>query len=126
MPKRDKREKDMKNAAKRQGVKQNRGTDAIVAGKVSLKERDEIRALFERKNGLIELVQSLSHGEGGMLANEAFYEKVVADLGKTTTRFQKWWDDKAKAYGWQGKPGWQWSINFDTCQVSMNKQSKRG
>jgi CXXX repeat modification system protein len=126
MPKQDKRKKNMKSPAKRQGAKQDRGADAIVVGKVSLKERDEIRALFERRSGLLELVQSLSKNGGGMLDNAVFYEKVVADLGKTTTRFQKWWDDKAKAYGWRGKPGWQWSIDFDTCQISMNKQNKRG
>ena len=125
MPKQDKRKKNLKGPAKRQGAKQDRGADAIVVGKVSLKERDEIRTLFERRSGLLELVQSLSQNGSGLLENAVFYEKVVADLGKTTTRFQKWWDDKAKAYGWQGKPGWQWSINFDTCQVSMNKRNKR-
>ena len=119
MPKQDERKKNLKGPAKRQGA------DAIVVGKVSLKERDEIRTLFERRSGLLELVQSLSQNGSGLLENAVFYEKVVADLGKTTTRFQKWWDDKAKAYGWQGKPGWQWSINFDTCQVSMNKRNER-
>jgi CXXX repeat modification system protein len=94
---------------------------SIVVGKVTARERDEIQALFERKNGLIELVQSLASNGSTMLDNEAFYEKVVADLGRTKTRFQKWWDDKAKAYGWQGKPGWQWSIDFNTCQISLNK-----
>ncbi len=97
---------------------------AVVVGKVSLKERDEIQALFERRNGLLELVQSLSQNGSGMLDNAAFYEKVVADLGKTTTRFKKWWDEKAKAYGWQGRPGWQWSIDFDSCQISLNKPNK--
>ena len=116
----------MKKPTKRGSGKRDIGANAIVVGKVSLKERDEIQALFERKNGLLELVQSLSQSGGGMLENSVFYEKVVADLGKTTTRFQKWWDDKAKAYGWEGKPGWQWSINFDTCQISLNKQNKRG
>jgi len=94
---------------------------SIVVGKVTSRERDEIQALFERKNGLVELVQSLAANGSPILDNEAFYEKVVADLGRTKTRFQKWWDDKAKAYGWQGKPGWQWSIDFNTCQISLNK-----
>ena len=123
MPKQDKKKRNVKSPAKRQDAKPDRGANAIVVGKVSLKERDEIQALFERKSGLLELVQSLSQNGSGMLENTVFYEKVVADLGKTTTRFQKWWDDKAKAYGWQGKPGWQWSINFDTCQISMNKRN---
>ena len=124
MPKQDKRKKNLKGPAKRQGVKQDRGANAIVVGKVSLKERDEIRTLFERRSGLLELVQSLAQNGSGLLDNTVFYEKVIADLGRTKTRFQKWWDDKAKAYGWQGKPGWQWSIDFDTCQISLNKQNK--
>jgi CXXX repeat modification system protein len=124
MPKQNKRGKIVKSPAKRQDAKQNRGADAIVVGKVGPKERDEIRALFERRNGLLELVQSLAQNGSGLLDNTVFYEKVIADLGRTKTRFQKWWDDKAKAYGWQGKPGWQWSIDFDTCQISLNKQNK--
>ncbi len=124
MLKQVKERKDVKSPAGRQGTGQNAGTQAVVVGKVSLREKDEIQALFERRNGLVELIQSLSQNGSGMLDNEIFYEKVVADLGKTKTRFQKWWDDKAKAYGWQGKPGWQWSIDFDTCQISLNKQNE--
>jgi len=93
----------------------------IVVGRVGPKERDEIQALFERRNGLVELVQSLAANRSELLENELFYEKVVADLGRTKTRFQTWWDDKAKAYGWQGKPGWQWSIDFNTCEISLNR-----
>ncbi len=96
---------------------------SLVVGKVSPRERDEVQALFERKNGLLELVQSLTGT--GMLDNKAFYEKVVADLGRTTTRSRKWWDDKAKAYGWPNKPGWHWSIDFDTCQISMSQNGEK-
>ena len=126
MPKRDKKENRMKKPAKRTGGKRDVGANAIVVGRVSLKEKDEILALFERKNGLLELVQSLSQSGSGMMENSVFYEKVVADLGKTTTRSQKWWDDKAKACGWQGKPGWSWSIDFNTCQISLQKKNNRG
>ena len=99
--------------------------ETVVVGKVSPKERDEMQALFERKNGLLELIQSLSANGSNMLDNNAFYEKVVADLGRTTTRSRKWWDDKAKAYRWPGKPGWQWRIDFETCQISMTRQQKQ-
>lgn len=114
----------MTSTAKRPGAKPSGGTGAIVVGKVGLKERDEIQALFERRSGLLELVQSLSQNGSGLLENDVFYEKVIADLGRTKIAFQKWWEDKAKAYGWQGKPGWQWSIDFNTCQISLNKQNK--
>jgi CXXX repeat modification system protein len=122
MPKKVKTKKIAKAPTK--NVDAPKAMSAVVVGKVSLKERDEIQALFERRNGLTELVQSLSANGSGMLDNAAFYEKVVADLGKTTSRFKKWWDDKAKAYGWQGRPGWQWSIDFDTCQISLNRPNQ--
>ncbi len=115
----------MNKPVKRVAAPKNAGAGVVAVGKVSLKERDEIQTLFERKNGLLELVQSLSHNGSAMLANDAFYEKVVADLGKTTTRFQKWWDDKAKIYGWEGKPGWSWSIDFNTCQISLQRKNSR-
>jgi CXXX repeat modification system protein len=92
----------------------------IVVGKVSARERDEMQAMFERRNGLIELVQSLAQNGGGILENTAFYEKVVADLGRTTTKSSQWWNEKSKAYGWPNKPGWQWSIDFETCQITMS------
>jgi len=91
----------------------------VPVGKVSPKERDEIRALFERRNGLVELVQSLAASGDGLLGNSAFYEKIVADLGRTTTRSRQWWDDKAKAYRWAGKPGCRWTIDFDSCQIFL-------
>lgn len=122
MPKKTIAKKPAKAPARRAALPQEAGP--VVVGKVSLKERDEIQALYERRSGLIELVQSLSSNGSGMLDNAAFYEKVVADLGKTTAHFKKWWEDKAKTYGWQGRPGWQWSIDFDTCQISLNKPSQ--
>jgi CXXX repeat modification system protein len=91
-----------------------------IVGRVTPKERDEIQALYERRNGLNELVISLQQTPA-MLANEAFYEKLVTDFGKTTTRFKKWWEDKAKAYGWETAPGGNWTINFDTCEILLNK-----
>jgi CXXX repeat modification system protein len=96
--------------------------DTVFVGKVSARERDEMQTLFERKNGLLELVQSLAQNGPGMLDNTAFYEKVVADLGRTTTRSRQWWEEKAKAYGWPSKPGWQWSIDFESCRITMTEK----
>jgi CXXX repeat modification system protein len=94
----------------------------VAVGKVSPRERDEVQVLFERRNGLVELVQSLAQNGSPLLDNSAFYEKVVADLGRTTTASRKWWEEKSKAYGWPNRPGWQWSIDFDTCQITMTKK----
>lgn len=56
-----------------------------VISKVTPEERDEIQKLFERKNGLNELARILTSD------NEDLYEKIVKDLGETTTKYQNWW-----------------------------------
>lgn len=84
-----------------------------VVGKVSPEERDEIQSLFERKNGLVELAKIVD-------ANSIeLYEKLVKDLGVTSTLFQKWWNEKAKTYGWERHPEGNWEINFQTCEITL-------
>jgi CXXX repeat modification system protein len=110
----------MKKAPARKPAGKPQTAAPRVVGRITPKERDEIQALYERRSGLKELIAALQQS-GAMLASDALYEKVVADLGKTSTRFQKWWDDKAKAYGWENVPGCHWSIDFDTCEISLSK-----
>ena len=84
----------------------------MVVGKVSEEERDTIKTLFERKNGLAELANILT-------PDNPLYDKLVMDMGETSTRFQKWWDDMGAKYGWESKPNGKWSINFETCEISL-------
>ena len=83
-----------------------------IVGRVSLEERDVIKKLFERKNGLFELARVLT-------PENELYDKLVADLGATSTQYQKWWDDMAAKYHWEASPNGKWSINFDTCEISL-------
>lgn len=101
-------EKQCKIAAEHKGV-----------GKVTYEERDEILTLFERKNGLLELIKSLAAEDDETLKNQHFYEKVVADLGRITTKYQQWWDDKGQEYQWENISGYNWSIDFETCQIYL-------
>lgn len=96
--------------------------DSRLVGKVTPKERDEILSLFERKNGLIELARSLAESDDEVLKNCYFYEKLVADMGKTAVNYQQWWDNRIKQYQWEDVCGYVWEINFDTCQVFLRKQ----
>ena len=84
-----------------------------VVGKVTPEERNEIQALFERKNGLTELAKIVSAD------NVELYEKLVKDMGETSTKFQQWWDGKAKYYGWESHPKGNWEINFQTCEITL-------
>lgn len=85
-------------------------------GKVTPVERDEIRTLFERQNGLNELAKILTPD------NTELYEKLVQDLGVTSTKFQSWWENRAAEYQWEGSENGHWEINFDTCEIFLVTQ----
>lgn len=84
-----------------------------LVGHVTPEERAEIQALFERKNGLMELAKIVNSD------NVDLYEKLVKDMGETSTKFQQWWDTKAKQYSWESHPHGNWEINFQTCEITL-------
>ena len=86
-------------------------------GKVTEAECDEIKRLYHRKIALQELFQVVAKMELGKI--EKIYEKVLLDMGDTSTKFQDWWDTTAKKYGWVSIEGANWKINFSTCEVSL-------
>jgi CXXX repeat modification system protein len=83
-----------------------------LVGNVTLEERNEIQFLFERRNGLIELAKIINE-------NNELYEKLVADMGSTSTKFQQWWDDMSTKYQWERSDNGNWEINFDTCEIYL-------
>lgn len=82
-------------------------------GRVSEQERDEIQSLFERRNGLNELAQILTADD------EALYNRLVKDLGVTSTRFQNWWNSMASKYQWESAENSNWEIDFDSCNIYL-------
>lgn len=84
-----------------------------IVGSVTETEKNEIKALFERKNGLSELIKIVPPD------NEALYEKLVTDMGRTSTLFQQWWDRKAEQNKWENAPGGRWEIDFDTNDIYL-------
>ena len=84
-----------------------------IVGQVTPEERVEIQALFERKNGLTELAKIVD------ASNTELYEKLVKDMGETGTKFQQWWDSKAKQYGCESHPKGSWEINFQTNEITL-------
>ena len=85
-----------------------------LVGKVTEDEKNQIQALFERRNGLAELSKVISAD------NDDLYEKMVKDMGLTTTKFQKWWDDMAAKYQWESIEKGKWEIDFSTCEVFLD------
>lgn len=82
-------------------------------GCVTEQERDEIQALFERRNGLSELAKILTSD------NAELYERLVADLGDNQRKFQGWWDSMAAKYNWESAPDGNWEIDFNNCTIYL-------
>lgn len=76
-------------------------------GGVTQEEREQIQALFERRNGLNELAKILTAD------NAELYEKLVKDMGETETKFQGWWGSMANKYQWESHPEGHWEIDFN-------------
>lgn len=83
-----------------------------LVGNVTLEERDEIQSLFERRNGLIELAKIIDN-------NNELYEKLVADMGDTSTKFQQWWNNMSTKYQWESAENGNWEIDFETCDIYL-------
>ena len=84
-----------------------------VVGRVTEEERDEIQALFERRNGLNELATILTS------ENAELYEMLVKDLGRTSSDFKNWWSKMSDKYSWESCENGHWEIDFGTCLISL-------
>ena len=84
-----------------------------VVGQVSDLEKREIQILFERRNGLNELAKILTAD------NTELYERLIKDLGETSIKFQKWWNQMSEKYQWESIDGGNWEIDFDTCEIYL-------
>ncbi|MFG6386864.1 MAG: CXXX repeat peptide modification system protein [Muribaculaceae bacterium] len=84
-----------------------------IIGTVTEQEREEIQALFERRNGLNELAKILTAD------NNELYERLVKDLSETTAKFQNWWNTMSSKYSWESAENGNWEINFETCEIYL-------
>lgn len=84
-----------------------------LVGQVTPEERNEIQTLYERRNGLNELAKILTADSAEL------YEKLVKDMGETSTKFQSWWDRMVQKYQWESAENGNWEINFETCEIYL-------
>ncbi len=82
-------------------------------GSVTPEERDEIQSLFERRNGLNELAKILTADNGEL------YERLVKDMGETSSKFQNWWNCMGEKYKWESADNGNWEIDFDSCVIYL-------
>ena len=90
-----------------------------IVGYVTPEERDEIQALFERKNGLAEMFRTVAGMSREELDSNGLYERMVIDMGQVATQFQGWWDRMSRKYGWESTPSGRWEIDFGTCAITL-------
>lgn len=96
--------------------------DKTKVGQVTPEERDEIKTIYERKNGITELFRSLVNVDPAELEKSSLYDRLVKDMGDISTRFQNWWDDKSKKYNWDNKAGYKWQIDFTSRDIFIVKE----
>lgn len=84
-----------------------------IVGQVTVEEKNEIQTLFERRNGLNELAKIVTAD------NTELYEKLVKDMGETSSKFQSWWNTMAQKYQWESAENGNWQINFETCEIYL-------
>ena len=82
-------------------------------GQVTPEESREIQQLFERRNGLTELAKILTPDKSEL------YEKLVKDMGETSTKFQSWWSRMAEKYEWPSTENGNWEIDFETGDIFL-------
>jgi CXXX repeat modification system protein len=41
-------------------------------------------------------------------------------MGKTSAKFQSWWDEKARIYQWEIIDGYKWEIDFNDCTIYLS------
>lgn len=85
-------------------------------GRVTEQERDEIQMLFERRNGLTELAKILTAD------NVELYERLIKDMGETSTKFQQWWNLMGDKYKWDSADNGSWEIDFNDCTIYLVTQ----
>lgn len=83
-------------------------------GKVTPQERDEIKRLFERRMGLVELAKIVN------ASDTELYDRLVTDLGDNSTKLQQWWDNMSEKYDWESSDEGNWEIDFQTCIIYLN------
>jgi CXXX repeat modification system protein len=94
-------------------------TEYPVIGNITEEERDEIKLLYERQNGLKELFLIITED------NDYLYNRIIDDMGKTSTRFQNWWDEISKKYGWKSEKDSKWQVDFETCKIYLVPQQPK-
>lgn len=93
-----------------------------IIGSVTDEEKDQIESIYEKKNGLIELMYSLN--QNTLLSEEttnSIYDKLASDMGKNKVSFDEWWSEMQQKYQWISPEGYSYFIDFHTNEIMLVK-----
>ncbi len=94
--------------------------DEKMVGKVTVEEKNELLTLYERKNGIEELLGTLESGFLNEEETKKLLDKMYIEEGKAKLQMQEWWENMYKKYNWESKKGMQWNIDFRTCDIYLS------
>lgn len=92
-----------------------------IVGIVTEEEKNELMILFERKLGVEELTATL---ESNLLSPDKMLDmknKIADELERGTGNLQHWWDKMHEKYNWKSIEGYNWTIDFKTCEIYLSK-----
>lgn len=84
-----------------------------VVGKITEKEKIEIRNIYNHKVGLEELLPILDK-------TSEIYKTAVSDLENTSLSYHNWWKKYADKYKWERGSG-EWIVVFKTNEILIEE-----
>jgi CXXX repeat modification system protein len=89
-------------------------------GKVTLEEKEEIKRLFERRNGLAELFLTLTEQNEASFKQSPLAARLTKDIEDCAANYHRWWDEKSIQYAWEQEAEGKWEINFETGMIYLS------
>lgn len=89
-------------------------------GEVTEDEKEEVLMLYERKSAIKELFLTLSSQYLTEWEKENLKDRIIEDMTKANSLYEKWWRDKREKYNWKLRETGQWLIDFRTREIYLD------
>lgn len=93
-------------------------------GLVSEEEKNEIKAIFQRRLALKELLMTINNPSLPEADKDDLYRRIVDDLTKNRELHEKWWKEMPLKYHWKWDENSFWSIDFDTNEIFLVQKNQ--
>lgn len=86
---------------------------------VTEKEKLKILSIFERLNGLEELLSMINVTDIIIENKESYMEKIQKDINNTQTKYHNWWNNVASKYKLDILKGNRYMFDFDSNIIKL-------